>query len=313
MNPNTGAQPRISIVMPTYNEEKDIHSTLDALIKLDYLDKELIIVDDSTDRTPQIIDEYISRGVRRLTQPRRAGRCGARNWGIQNATGAIVVILNADVQLPADFLTRIIPHYRNGADYVLVESKVINLDRVFARFVDAEGNCDYGMTDSIEWTEGFSCRRQAIMHVGLFPVGYAVPIEAGEDGYVGEQLRDYGYHKHLDRTIVVQHTAPSTLTEYWNQQIGRGKGFVHVRVFFQHEQLAWCCARLILKTIWMGLKIVTVLPILRRARRIAQNSARSDKDLWPFAYVHLVQSVAHTVGEWMAWWAILRATLRRAR
>ena len=45
---------KFSIVVPTYNEENDIAGTLDALTSLDYPDKEIIVVDDSTDSTPAI-------------------------------------------------------------------------------------------------------------------------------------------------------------------------------------------------------------------------------------------------------------------
>ena len=125
---------KFSIIIPTYNEEHDITETLEALLKLDYPDKEIIVVDDSTDRTPDIVRGYTDHGVR-LIHPGGGGRCEARNLGIREAAGEILVILNADVHPRPDFLRRLVPHYEQGADYVLVLGKVSNLDNLFARYI----------------------------------------------------------------------------------------------------------------------------------------------------------------------------------
>ena len=48
------------------------------------------------------------------------------------------------------------------------------------------GRCNYA---NMEWTEGFSCRREAALKAGLFPTGFPVAICAGEDGFFGQGLR----------------------------------------------------------------------------------------------------------------------------
>ena len=48
---------QVSIVIPTYNEEKDIANTLDnLLIHKEYI-KEILIIDDSNDKTPEIVQK----------------------------------------------------------------------------------------------------------------------------------------------------------------------------------------------------------------------------------------------------------------
>ena len=300
--------PRISIIVPTYNEEKDIRATLDALIRLNYPNKEIIVVDDSTDRTPEVIREYKSYGVQLLTQPTKEGRSGARNWGILNATGDIVVVLNADVHLPPDFLQRLVPHYLAGADYVLVESKVANLESIYARFVEAEGRFYYGATDTIEWTEGFSCRRAALLDVGLFPVGLAVPMCAGEDGFVGKKLHARGYKKVIDRSIIVPHVAPATLAEYWPQQVGRGKGISQVKVLLHGMRLDLAFLRIALKSVWVGLQLLLILPLALKAWQISLHSSRRKQDFLPFLGIAYIQIGAYLIGEWQALLKIARVT-----
>src|SRR6266446_5476206 len=152
---------KFSIIVPTNNEETDIATTLNTLIALDYKDKEIIVVDDSTDSTPEIVRNYLENGVQLIRPGKRGGRCEARNIGILIAKGETVVILNADVRPKPDFLKRLLPYYEQGYDYVLVRSKVSNTDALWARYVDAMAALDYrGDPSWMEWTEGFSCRRE---------------------------------------------------------------------------------------------------------------------------------------------------------
>ena len=164
----------VSIVIPTFNEAEDIKKTLDACLALDHPLKEIIVVDDSTDETPAIVGRYEKIGPVRLIKREKnfGGRCGARNDGILAAKGEVVVILNADVILPPDFIIRILEHYAAGADYVLVNAEVINQENVFARFVEALHRFHYrneGDYSAAEWTEGFSCRKSVVIAIGLFP------------------------------------------------------------------------------------------------------------------------------------------------
>lgn len=291
---------KFSVVVPTYNEERDIAATLDSLIALDWPDREILIVDDSTDRTPEIVRGYSDCGVRLIRPERREGRCGARNLGILNATGDVVVILNADVRLPRDFLRRIAPYYDKGYDYVLVRSQVANMDDLFARYVECQGVVDHYRTDPswMEWTEGFSCRRDAAIAAGLFPTGYAVPICAGEDGFFGEGLRRAGARKALDLDIVVKHVAPSTLQEYWQIRKGRGKGSPQIRRFLEHWTFTRLYTRALLRLVRTTVYVVTVLPMLIVAWRAARQSPRGLRDVLPFAWAWLIEQAAFHVGEW---------------
>lgn len=303
----------ISIIVPTYNEERDISHTLDALVHLDYPLKEIIVVDDSSDRTPEIVRSYAPHGVQLFSQSVKQGRTGARNLGILRAAGDIVVILNADVLLPKDFLLQIVPHYLAGADYVLVDSTVANPESAYARLINAEHRFFYGSTDEIEWTEGFSCRRAALLDVGLFPVGFPTPICAGEDGFVGEKLRAKTYRKVIDRSIVVQHVAPSSLAEYWLQQIGRGKGISQVKILLRGMPISRAGLRTAVKTVWVGLRTFLLFPLLFKAWRLAKHSPLGRRDFPPFLFILLIQTLAHIQGEWMALFEIVRASRTGAR
>ena len=299
---------KFSIIVPTYNEEQDIASTLESLIALDYPDKEIIVVDDSTDSTPDIVSSYMKKGVRLLRPAKREGRCGARNLGILSASGEIVVILNADVRLPKDFLNKILPYYQQGYDYVLVNSEVANKEDLFARYVDAMGALDQSGDPSwMEWTEGFSCRREIAIRAGLFPTAFAVSICAGEDGFFGMNLKKLGAKKKIDFAITVEHIAPATLSEYWQVRKGRGKGSPQIRRFLQK----WSMFRIAL---WAALRIIknffltaSVVPVVWIAWRATRYSGYGIKDLFFFIYAWLIEQAAFHAGEWESIFEIMQA------
>ena len=210
----------ISIVIPTYNEEADIAQTIEAVLALKYPDKEIIVVDDSTDRTPQIVAKYEGLGVRLIRRDnRRNGCCGARNLGMLEAKGEVLLLLNGDVVLAPDFLERIVPYYTEGADFVVVESKVLNQESLYARYVGAVADAQYAGQEWLTCSEGFSCRRSAAMAVGLIPGDYPIPF--CRDWLFGTRLQEAGYRKRLAREVVAGHVAPETFGEYWRVRKAR--------------------------------------------------------------------------------------------
>lgn len=300
---------RFSIVVPTYNEEHDIAATLDHLVALDGDGYEILVVDDSTDRTPEIVSGYADRGVRLIRPEKPEGRCGARNLGILKSTSDVVIILNADVHLPKDFLRLIAPWYEAGYDYVLVRSEVENLADLYARYVECMGVVDYygANPHAMEWTEGFSCRREIAVQAGMFPVGYAVPICAGEDGYFGQNLRAIGARKKVDLDIVVKHVAPAAFAEYWRIRAGRGRGSPQVRRFLHKwswsQIVLWATLRVAKTLAWIGL----IFPMLRICYRAARESPRGQVDLLPFCWAWLIEQAAFHVGEWTSIVGVWRA------
>lgn len=216
-----------SIVIPTRNEEKDIARTLKGCLAIDYDHKEIIVVDDSTDGTPEIAKTYESQGVRLIHRDHNAnGCCGARNLGMQEAKGDVIILLNADAIPQPDFLKRLSRHYEQGADWVLIRSVVLNPDNVWSRYVWALSLATHERREQdtdgshFAWSEGFSCRREAAKAVGYIPGDFPVPF--CRDYLLGLELAKAGYQRKVDFSIPMEHIAPSSLKEFWNNRIWRG-------------------------------------------------------------------------------------------
>lgn len=91
--------PLVSVIIPTYNREKLISRAIDSVIKQSYSNWELIIVDDkSTDRTKVIIEGFTNSDsrIKYYINHRRKGPGGARNYGIEKASGDYIAFLDSD-------------------------------------------------------------------------------------------------------------------------------------------------------------------------------------------------------------------------
>lgn len=90
--------PLISIIVPSYNEEKNISRCLDSIFGQTYKNFEIICVDDnSTDSTFAIIEEYAKKDsrVKPFKNPSK-GVSSARNFGIENANGDYIGFVDSD-------------------------------------------------------------------------------------------------------------------------------------------------------------------------------------------------------------------------
>ncbi len=88
--------PKISVIIPAYNNEKYIAETIKSLQAQSFKDFEVIIVNDgSTDNTQQIIESFDDDRIKSFVQE-NAGVSAARNRGIKEASGEYVCFLDAD-------------------------------------------------------------------------------------------------------------------------------------------------------------------------------------------------------------------------
>ncbi len=94
---------KVSIVIPTYNEEEVISDCLESLSKQTLKDLEIIVVDDGSN------DQTLSKihGVKLLKQEHK-GPGAARNLGAKEASGEILVFVDADMTFKEDFVEKLV-------------------------------------------------------------------------------------------------------------------------------------------------------------------------------------------------------------
>jgi glycosyltransferase involved in cell wall biosynthesis len=114
---------KLSIIIPVYNERKTVAELLSRVkaVNLPGLEKEIVIVDDgSTDGTLDVMSAWDGQdGVRVFRQPRNMGK-GAAVWrGMQESTGQVVLIQDADLEYePNEYPVLLRPILDGEADVV---------------------------------------------------------------------------------------------------------------------------------------------------------------------------------------------------
>ncbi|ODS30578.1 MAG: family 2 glycosyltransferase SpsQ [Candidatus Scalindua rubra] len=102
--------PLVTVVIPTYNEEKSIEDCVRSL-RNQTIPLEIIVVDDgSKDQTVAICEAI---GVKALRQSHK-GPGTARNLGAKNAKGNILVFVDADMLFAADYISKLIEPIISG-------------------------------------------------------------------------------------------------------------------------------------------------------------------------------------------------------
>ncbi len=109
-------QPKISVVIPVYQVESYLSRCIDSVLKQTLPELEIILVDDgSTDRCPQICDDYAALDARiQVIHKKNGGLASARNAGMQKATGKWLFFLDSDDYLEPDGLEQL---YLTGERY----------------------------------------------------------------------------------------------------------------------------------------------------------------------------------------------------
>lgn len=104
---SSNSKPRISVIIPCYNCEKTINSTLKSLKNQTYKNFEVICINDgSKDSTESVIEDWVERNEINITliSQQNHGVSYTRNYGIRIAKGEFICFLDADDEYNSHFL-----------------------------------------------------------------------------------------------------------------------------------------------------------------------------------------------------------------
>lgn len=124
--------PKVSIVIPTYNEEETIASCLSSLQEQIYKSYEIIVIDDgSDDKTISIVEGFPVKLIKQVHQ----GPAVARNRGADVAQGEILVFVDADMTFSPNFIEELVrPIEKGEASGVFSKEEYIsNWNNVWSR------------------------------------------------------------------------------------------------------------------------------------------------------------------------------------
>jgi glycosyltransferase involved in cell wall biosynthesis len=181
---------RLSVIIPVYNEEQTIQEVLErvAAVDLGAIEKEIVIANDgSTDGTRRVIDERTlppHLPVHVYHSPINLGKGAAVRLGLAFATGDILLVQDADLELdPNEYTQLIAPIIEGRADVVYGSrflrptGKVAIRSRAANRFLTLLTNVLFCSRLSDMETAYKVLRREALQGIRLRTVGFDIEPE----------------------------------------------------------------------------------------------------------------------------------------
>jgi GT2 family glycosyltransferase len=215
--------PRISVVVCTFNGSKTLSECLEGLLRLEYPDFEVIVVNDgSVDSTAKIADSY---GYRVITTENR-GLASARNTGLAAATGDIVAYIDDDAY-PDPHWLRYLAATFTSTQHVGVGGPNIGPpdDGSIAQCVaHSPGNPVHVLLSDTEAEHIPGCnmafRKSALESIGGFDTQFRI---AGDDVDACWRLQQKGWTLGFNAGAMVWHHRRNSIRAYWRQQHNYGK------------------------------------------------------------------------------------------
>lgn len=121
---------KISVIIPCFNEHKTINTILDKLKNLSNFNKEIIIVDDfSNDGTKEILQKIEnSDEIKTIFNKKNFGKGYCIKKGIEEASGDIIIIQDADLEYDPTDIPKLINPIKNGDADVVYGSRFTGSD-----------------------------------------------------------------------------------------------------------------------------------------------------------------------------------------
>ena len=267
--------PVVSVVVPVFNGRRFLPRCLDAIAGSSFRRFEIIVVDDGS--TDDSADIARSRGASVFSLPVQGGPGGARNRGVREARGSIVLFVDADVVIHADAIARVVAAldaqpqvaavFGSYDDSPAEPNFVSQYKNLYHHFTHQQGSEEAATF----WAGCGAIRRDVFLASGGFDhVRY--PRPSIEDIELGYRLRHLGYRIQLDKRLQGKHLKQWTLRSMlradivyraipWSQLILSTGGIVNDLNLKRSERL---CAALVVLAIAL-LPIVPFVPALMLA------------------------------------------------
>ncbi|WP_432817138.1 glycosyltransferase [Sulfitobacter sp. JB4-11] len=107
-----GISPKVSVIIPAFNEEVAIHKCIESVLSSDYQNLEVVVVDDgSRDNTiNEALEFKYEARVRYIFQPNQ-GKWSALNRAISSLNAEVAVCIDADTEVRTDAISKMVEHF----------------------------------------------------------------------------------------------------------------------------------------------------------------------------------------------------------
>ncbi|WP_405374353.1 glycosyltransferase family 2 protein [Pseudobutyrivibrio sp.] len=199
---------KISIVVPTYNEEENVKPLSEAIIEefqksLPEYDYEIIFIDnDSQDNTRAILRAMTSENkkIKAIFNAKNFGQFNSPYYGLLQSTGDATILMCADFQDPIDMVPKFVHEWENGYR-IVIGQKVTSKENKFmywARSVYYKTIKKYSDVEQIEHFTGFGLYDKDFINV-LRELKDPTPFLRGIVAELGYKRKEIPYEQQLRR------------------------------------------------------------------------------------------------------------------
>ena len=216
-------QPKVSVVIPTYNRARTIRAAIESVLRQSYSDLELIVVDDcSKDETRKVLAAIKDPRMRAIFHDKNGGASVARNTGARAATGKWIAFQDSDDEWLPTKLELQIARLESG-DYVAGYCGMV----IFGLLDPAPGSrptVSYLPGADVQHPDGdilpkllqdsfISTQTLVVRHDTLFDEGFFDPSTPPlEDWDLAIRLARRGLIAFVDEPLVIQRFSPDSIT-----------------------------------------------------------------------------------------------------
>ncbi len=238
--------PKVSFLIPAFNEEANIAKTLAGVLATDYHDFEVIVIDDcSTDNTLQEITPLLGDPKLRLVRKMvNEGKAMALNDAIPISTGELVLVMDADAIPKPDILKYMVPHFRYprcGA--VTGNPRVSNRDSFLSKLQAIEFASIISMMRRAQRIWGRIMTMSGVVGIfrrsALYDVGLYSSDMATEDIDLTWRLQLRHWDVRYESQAVMWMKVPQSLEGLWHQRRRWSLGLSQVLVRHGRELMQW--------------------------------------------------------------------------
>ena len=239
-----GYHPLVTVIIPAWNEERVIESSVRRILASDYGAMEVIVADDgSKDRTSEVVAAAFGDDPRvRLMTMVNGGKASALNRALAVASGEIIVALDADTQFEPKTITRLVRWFENDrVGAVAGNAKVGNrvnlvtrwqaVEYVTAQNIERRALTRFAAIMVVPGAVG-AWRRSALAEVGGYPED---TLAEDQDLTIAIQRR--GWKVCYDEEAVAWTEAPETLGALSKQRFRWAFGTL--QCLWKHRPVMW--------------------------------------------------------------------------
>lgn len=219
--------PRVSIIIPVYNAEKEIEELINLLQKQNYPNElEILIIDNNSNDKTYKISKLLAKNSHRVKvfKEKKQGSYVTRNKGIKKSKHNILAFIDSDCKPIENWLNEGIKKMlTSNADLVGGNVKFVfknknNPAEIYDSISNAQFESDI-KNRNLTKTGNLFIRKEVFEKIGLFPKNFI----SGGDVYFTKKATDYGFKLVYAPKAIVSHPTRS-LKPLIKKQIRVGKG-----------------------------------------------------------------------------------------